>query len=269
MKHLAIMLAWAAIGCGAHGQNFTAAAAGLDVQPASSATRSSRVGCHHHACKSTETENENVRRDADDPEATEVTNATQRERAGARHREGPSESADDLHPGGQRGHGGSDARDAEGPGVQAVVQLWLARASVAECDFMLPDCHAATWHTLQRRWRRAQRRWPTYTLDQMARNYCAAFKGKPDGRKRWVRGLLAAGTQPDGWPSGASWERHSRWWARVYARAGAFLRGEVKDPCRGRPTHFGNVADMARFPPSEWKRIRCGRTGGQQFVGAT
>lgn len=133
---------------------------------------------------------------------------------------------------------------------------------------MLPDCHAATWHTLQRRWRRVARRWPSYTLERMARNYCAVFKGKSDGRKRWVRGLVAAGTQPDGWPAAASWERHRPRWDALHARAGAFLRGELRDPCRGKPTHFGAGQDLARFPEADWARIDCGHTLRQKFLEA-
>lgn len=111
-------------------------------------------------------------------------------------------------------------------------------------------------------------RWPTYTLDQMARNYCAAFKGKSEGRKRWVRGLVASGDVPDGWPVRASWKRYAPHWKAVHQRAGAFLRGEVKDPCKGSPTHFGGLIDRARMNPHKWRMVPCGNTGDQRFWAA-
>ncbi len=231
-------------------------------------------------CNSTGEEIDHVR------DGTEEAAAAQRDGAGAGHREGPAASSDGVHPGGRRRDGGVDVRDGEGPGDEVVhrrgagrnhhrrgegrsriVQLWLARAAVGECDLILPDCHAGTWWTLHRRWVRVMRRWPSYTLDQMARNYCAVFKGKPEGRKRWVRGLVAAATLPDGWPQArVPWERRSARWTSIYARAGAFLRGEVKDPCRGKPVHFGAGTDLLRFSLQDWERVHCGRTQAQTFL---
>lgn len=234
-------------------------------------------------CDSTATEETNGSESGNgNGKRAETPSATQRKGASDRHREGDPEGSAGLHSGRGREDGQGDVRDGEGHGEAAftgrggvteadrgarpVVQLWLARAAVGECDFILPDCHAATWFTLQRRWRRLMLRWPRYTLDQMARNYCAVFKGKPERRKRWVRGLSAAGTRPDGWPSGnVPWARQSVRWAAIYARAGAFLRGEVKDPCRGKPTHLGGLIDRGRMSPHKWQMVPCGRTGDQRF----
>lgn len=129
---------------------------------------------------------------------------------------------------------------------------------------MLPDCEAGVWHTLQRRWRQAARRWQRLTLAGLVRAYCAVFKGRPVGRKRWVRGLLAD-RAPDGWPARASWKRRGPRWLAIYERAGAFLRGEIPDLCKGEPTHTGGLIDSARMNPHKFRMVWCGRTGDQRF----
>ena len=53
-------------------------------------------------------------------------------------------------------------------------QLTLARAAVGECGWLLPDCEAALWHTMQRRAAMVQRWRPAYTLRQMVLKYCAS-----------------------------------------------------------------------------------------------
>lgn len=228
--------------------------------------------CHDNdsTCESTEKDIENVRNGSS---GTEEGVAAQRDGAGEGHRTGPAGSADGVHQGGERGAGAGDAHDgvedglnAGGPEAAPVMQLWIARAAVGECDFLLPDCHAATWHTLQRRLRTVMLpRWPRYTLDKLVRKYCAAFRGRPDDRERWVRGLVAPGTKPHGWPRNLRWDRYAPIWETIYNRAGAFLRGEVEDPCKGRPTHLGGLIDRARMNPHKWRMVRCGKTGDQRF----
>ncbi len=234
--------------------------------------------CHADStCESTAKEIDDVRNGSS---GTEEGVAAQRDGTGEGYREGTAASSDGVHPGGRRVDGDSDARDGEGPGTDAarqedegraeartrVVQLWLARASVGECDFRLPDCHAAVWHTLRRRWLNlVLPQWPGYTLDRMARQYCAVFKGKSEKRKRWVRGLVADGSEPDGWPDAASWEVHGPHWEAIHDVAGDFLRGEVKDPCKGKPVHLGGLIDRARMNPHKWCMVRCGKTGDQRF----
>lgn len=237
--------------------------------------RSSQVDCHNDStCESTAKETDDARDGSDD---TEAAPAAQREGAGGGHREGPAASSDGIHPGGGRGDGAIDAQDAERAGtpvggevdrvahVDPVVQLWLARAAVGECDFMLPDCHAATWGTLQRRlWTVILPQWPRYTLDKLVRKYCAPFRGKPDARERWLRGLEASG-KPRDWPSNLDWDHYAPHWDAIYERAGAFLRGEVEDPCKGAPVHLGGLMDSARMSPHKWRTVNCGDTGGQRF----
>ncbi|NRA02872.1 MAG: hypothetical protein HRU00_09755 [Myxococcales bacterium] len=149
-------------------------------------------------------------------------------------------------------------------------QLTLARAAVGECGWLLPDCEAALWHTMQRRAAMVQRWRPAYTLRQMVLKYCAIFRGKHEGRRVWVR-TLRPGEKPNGWPDAkSSWEKHAPWWQRIYDRAGAYLDGQVKDPCAGRkkrgkgkPIHTGGLMDKARMNPAKWREVDCGRTKTQ------
>ncbi len=232
--------------------------------------------CHDDStCESTAEEIENVRNGSDRID-TEEGIAARRDGAGGGHSGGPPESSDGVHRRGPRGDGGGNARDAEENGLNAgepearpvdpVVQLWLARAAVGECNFSLPDCPAAVWHTLQRRWLNlVLPRWPDYTLDRMARQYCAVFKGKSEKRKRWVRGLVADGSEPDGWPDAASWEVHGPHWEAIHDMAGEFLRGNIKDPCKGSPVHLGGRIDRWKMHPDKWAVVHCGDTGNQMF----
>ncbi len=244
--------------------------------------------CHDDStCESTAKEIDDVRNGSS---GTEEAVAAQREGAGGGYSEGPAASPDGLHPRGQRDDGDGHARDGERAGartdqvrpergatdediaperithVDPVVQLWLARAAVGECDFRLPDCHAAVWATLQRRLRTIIRpQWPRYTLDKLVRKYCASFRGKLDARKRWVRGFVGSTARPTGWPTKLQWDRYAPKWASIYERAGSFLRGEVKDPCKGKPVHLGGLIDRARMNPHKWCMVQCGKTGDQRF----
>lgn len=145
--------------------------------------------------------------------------------------------------------------------AQAETQVVLARAAVGECGWLLPDCEAALWHTLLRRTVMVLRRQrPAYTLQRMVLKYCAVFRGKHQGRRVWIRLLQPDGEQPNGWPARSQWEKHRPWWNDVYARAGDFLAGKVKDPCKGKPIHTGGLVDRARMNPEDWQEVDCGRT---------
>ncbi len=144
-------------------------------------------------------------------------------------------------------------------------QLTIARAAVGECGWKMPDCTAALWHTLARRRTHVAERIPGYSLRKMFLQYCAIFKGRSEGRKRWVRGLRADAASPSGWTSGASWGKHMGRWQKVYARAGDFLQGNVPDPCKGKPVHTGSIVDAARMSPHRWQIVDCGVTRDQIF----
>lgn len=90
--------------------------------------------------------------------------------------------------------------------------------------------------------------------------YCAVFRGKYQGRRVWIRALQPDGAQPNGWPGRSKWDVHRPWWDRIYQRAGAFLSGEVKDRCKGKPIHTGGPRDRARMNPADWRMVDCGNT---------
>ncbi len=145
--------------------------------------------------------------------------------------------------------------------------LNLARAAVAECGWRHTDCHSATFFTLQRRWKKTQVRYPEYEPLAMVLRYCSVFKViKP--HTTWIRMLPVPGHgKPHGWPDKkAKWEIHASKWASIYAHAGAFLRGETKDRCKGKPIHFGAGIEVSRFNQDIWRFVNCGSTGGQRFL---
>lgn len=173
-------------------------------------------------------------------------------------------SAFAMWDGGDRG-----ARSSGNTGaVAATTQRVIAQAAIAECGWLLPDCHAAVWHVLRRRADRRGR-----TLAQTTRAYCALWspRGGRTSRAQWVRSLhapvAAASPRPHGWPGNASWPRHAPMWRAVYHRAGDMLRGGVGDPCGSTAWHFGGAMDEARAKRAGWVRVQCGDTGGQRFWG--
>lgn len=58
-------------------------------------------------------------------------------------------------------------------------------------------------------------------------------------------------------------------WKAIYSRAGAFLRGEVPNPCNGEPVHTGGLMDRSRAERALWVELDCGDTttphGEQKF----
>ncbi len=105
------------------------------------------------------------------------------------------------------------------------------------------------------------RRWrPAYRLEMMLLKYCAVFRGKHEGRRIWVRALQPGTAEPTGWNPRSKWEKHAPQWNRIYDRAGAFLAGKVRDPCKGKPIHTGGRYDRWRMNPTDWSLIDCGVT---------
>ena len=139
-------------------------------------------------------------------------------------------------------------------------QTMLARAAVAECGWTSRDCHAAVWYAVQYRAQRTGR-----TIPEQIRAYCAAWKIGTRARSVWVRELSEV--RPQHWPGEVRWDRHVRFWRRIYRRTGAFLRGKIRNPCNGRPMHFGGNygIDKRRAVKAGWKVLRCGKTGMQNF----
>lgn len=160
--------------------------------------------------------------------------------------------------------GAALVQSAHGADHSPGTQLVLAQAAVAECGWGDANCHAAGWHVLARRVSLSRNR---RTLAETARAYCATWKPINRLRKPWVRALVAPGEiapEPSQWPAAsASWARHAPKWRAVYERAGAFLRGEVRDPCKGgKALHFGGDMDP---PGPGWAELQCEQTVRQHF----
>jgi hypothetical protein len=148
----------------------------------------------------------------------------------------------------------SDQYDAE-------ARIWLARAMVAEGGWTAERDHVAIAYVLARRWRAAQARSPGVRLVNVIRRYCAGLepgRAQLTRRQRWLRSLTPMLEEPDGWPSEkASWARHRQVWAGVLARADAWSRGRLPDPCRGASWYWGGVMDL---PRGRMYRVDCGAT---------
>jgi len=139
--------------------------------------------------------------------------------------------------------------------------LWLARAFVAEAGWTAERDHAAIAWTLQRRWKRAVKRWPTIRFVDVVRAYCAGlgdWSSRVTRRQRWVRGLSWGGDRPPGWPRKASWAEHVGHWRAALDRAAEWQLGRVADPCRGKlALHWGGDMDA---PARRMRRVDCGDT---------
>ncbi|MDD9934309.1 MAG: hypothetical protein OXT09_11940 [Myxococcales bacterium] len=140
------------------------------------------------------------------------------------------------------------------------VQLWLARAMVAEAGWLHERDHVAIAYVLARRWKRVTERYPTMRFLDVIRNYCAGlggFRRSLTPRQTWLRSLWPDASQPEGWPRKVSWRRHAPLWRATFERAGDFARGELRDPCRGRAWHWGGTIDS---PRGRMAAIDCGET---------
>lgn len=109
--------------------------------------------------------------------------------------------------------------------------LTLARVAVAEAGFRAPTDHAAIFHVLQRRAHRAG-----WSIERMSYAYSSPMKR---GMPAWARRAPASA------------------WAPVIARARAFLRGEVPNPCPG-ADHWGDRrGDLLRARRAGWRMAGC------------
>lgn len=142
----------------------------------------------------------------------------------------------------------------------AETEVWLARAMVAEAGWDAEHDHIAIAYVLAKRWRKAVERWPQLRFIDILRNYCAGlgdYRRALTPRQRWLRSLNPEGTQPDGWPTQASWRNHLPLWQKALARARAWGEGTLRDPCKGRAWHWGGSIDS---PRGRMVRVECGET---------
>lgn len=140
--------------------------------------------------------------------------------------------------------------------------LLLARSFVGEAGWYAKRDHVAIAYVLARRWKAARQRWPELRFADLLKLYVKALgygRRSLTPRQTWLRGLHGP-DRPLGWPAGASWARKRPFWAEAVRRAQAWMRGQLRDPCRGRAWHWGGTIDI---PGAKKKRLRpvdCGAT---------
>lgn len=118
-----------------------------------------------------------------------------------------------------------DASRSSGEAGPAADALVLVRMWVAESRWRRFRDHAAQSWIVQR--------WAArmgFTLAVAVELRVWRFSSPP----RWVRHIEPACSEPAGWPARYSWGAHADDCRQLFARADAFLRGDVGDPCEGR-----------------------------------
>ena len=138
----------------------------------------------------------------------------------------------------------------------AIVTL-LLQLVVGEAGWQAESDHAAMLHAYQRLAAASG-----LTLREAKVHTPEMNAGYPRPHRRWLRTLSPACSEPAAWLRG-NWDAgYVYLCARVTAAVRAFRRGELRDPCRGKPTQW-----RARSCPEcqrkarrkGWRRIGCGR----------
>lgn len=131
-------------------------------------------------------------------------------------------------------------------------EVAIARLCVNEATWSGDDCAAIT---------EARGRYSVPELRQMHRRALAEVR--TDGR-RWIAGLDAAGSMPDGWPeSDVPWETSGRpAWLRTLATVRRTLAGGRV--CSARPSIWGGASldapAISRREAEGYVRVNCGTT---------
>ena len=111
----------------------------------------------------------------------------------------------------------------------------LVRVALAEARWSTRD-RDAIWHTLGRWQRRTGK-----SLRLVIHERVTRFSRRP---KAWITRVEPSCRLPAGFPAWLSWGAHSSSCWAYYAAAGAFLRGELADPCRGRAEGWRSPAAL-------------------------
>ncbi len=157
-------------------------------------------------------------------------------------------------------------------GTLAQEQLWLARSCVHELTWNTEhDCEPMyqSFMGLLDQIGHEDARGRRRTVVDAIRIYQRRFWGGTSTRP-WAR-LLRPGlaSSPEGWP--AHWPGFANYTAdfdRVYAQAGAIVRGQVETRCAERPRHWGSrnprLPDIHRatalIEAGRWREVDCGPT---------
>lgn len=140
-----------------------------------------------------------------------------------------------------------NAARAAAPAAPAqLVQAW-----VSEAGWLAHREHAIQAHVLAR-WARQDGKTLRATIEQRVWRF-----SRPAA---WIRQLSPRCEQPAAWPPRLSWARHAPLCRALFARAEAFGRGEVPDPCpAARGWRRPGKASAAAFVAGR-KRVWCGKT---------
>jgi hypothetical protein len=129
----------------------------------------------------------------------------------------------------------------------------LAHAWNAEADWSGPD-HVAIGYVFVRRWQMAQGK---LSFAEVVRRYVSAYSTRhPSDRHRRVLATDESCEEPAGWdPHDGQWQAYAAPRCRaLWERVDRWARGELRDPCQGRPTDFGGAMDT---PAQSLMRVTC------------
>lgn len=134
---------------------------------------------------------------------------------------------------------------------------------VAEAGWYAKRDHIGIAYVLARRWRQVVRRLPHLRFVDIIRLYCTALRPRrrqPSARQRWLLALHGP-ERPAGWPSHkADWDVYRPRWRATYERAGDFLEGRLRDPCKGKAMHWGGDMDLELADKKGLVPVDCGDT---------
>lgn len=134
-----------------------------------------------------------------------------------------------------------------GASAVALVRMWVAESGWRQ----LRDHAAQAW--ILRRWAERTGR----SLPDAVGLRVWAFSRPP----AWARRIGPRCEQPRGWPARWRWSAHEDDCRLLFARAEAFLRGELTDPCRGRALGWRSPGRALQVALSLGrKEVSCGRT---------
>lgn len=139
-------------------------------------------------------------------------------------------------------------------------QIWLARAMVAEAGWNAKLDYVAIAYVLARRWRQMIERWPALRFIDVVKSYCLGlgdYRRQPTERQRWIRSLSWDASVPESWPNKISWTKHIPFWRVALLITDKWVKGELRDPCRGRAWHWGGTIDN---PHGRMVAVDCGET---------
>lgn len=130
---------------------------------------------------------------------------------------------------------------------------------IGEAGWMAKRDHAAMLHAIHLLQRRKGDRSVLDTLGADIPERAAKYLRRP-----WLGELDTGCLRPPSFPAHLNWEGvHQYLCVKVVARVRLYLRGKLRNPCRGTPDQWrarGRPKLLKRIRRKGWARIGCGRT---------